>query len=1208
MRKLFALVVILLSFSANVKSQFYGNAEFPITVNSGMTDQLLIGQYYWDSPQYSFNEPVEGIRITFKETNGRSMHNGYPLVAISELLFYSNSYFPITLTAANLKTNSLEGSEGSLAELCDGDFGTYYHSAWKDAIADNDDYVYVEVKFPEPLSVFQITMVSRNRDNVPTSIVITEMGVKYDSTIDTDTPTGGGDEGFTYIPVDVTKDSVCFVYLANGGVDAYQKVFMDGDSYMHDNALCIPLKDGETVMYDEAEFDSCSWVSPALPEMTSFKFNNKYNANLNVDVEADSVTDEMTFKMNAIGKSLTASFKLSDDRAVAFVDTVLQISKESRVRFDKPVYYVVTYPGYNVVQSVKVSDEIWDYGETIIEEIPLRADMLYTNKPSEVGDDLSNMLDNNPSTVFHTVYGKNYDASVIPYFTITLDEAVDNIKFYYMARNTGNYNPMELVFYVSEDGEEWELVRNFTAAADGLPLETGAEYTSPEMEFGKKYRYFKIEQLQSEYKNNHMVFAEFRLYTVEEGSGEPTKVQDAVYETHKVPFGRVYTVNTIWLTDNGATPRIDIDIENGKSVTSKDVYLKAQIRITGYGVYDDFVDSVNVKGRGNSTWSYPKKPYRLKFEESCKPFGLTKGKNWVLLANYQRGSMMANAIAMKVGQLAQVPFTNHIIPVDLYMNGSYMGSYMFTEHVRFGNNSVDINEDLDGYMLELDSYYDEDYRFKSENYNLPVNIKEPGLSDMEADEANSMYYMIQGDFNRFESAVYNGTKLSGMLDVDVAARFMLTNDIVLNQELGHPKSTFLWREDMASSQSKIMMGPLWDFDWGFGYESGSNYCYNGATSSLLKSGMSSSPGYKFFKALMGNEEFKKYYYKVWKEFIDKRHITEVVEFLDDYYDFAKSSFENNYYLWYDRITEQDIDRMQKWMQERHDFIAANIDEYDISELLHTLPGDVDCSDNLTVRDITLAVSYMFGNVNQGFNMVKADMDNNKKIDAADVENIASQVAAADAISSIYYFNTPLGDALLSADDFEVELESTVKLPVAMEEYGSEGYKALQMDVKMPAGVVLVDAVAGERAAGHTLLFNQTGEEDYRIVIYSAEDESLSAGEVLTELSLYSTEVIPEDERNILISNVLAVGSNDDEVRLDDVNVAFGISAGISETAATVGVRGGSCLTITALAAQDVEVYSVDGRLVRRVRAAEGTTTVQLPAGIYVVLGNKVIIH
>lgn len=1224
MKKKMIFMVMLLMLAINLRAQYVGYTQFPLEVNSGLNKSWIMDQYYWDSPMYKFTKPVDGLRITFTKATTDNDYNGFPIVALAELTFYDYIYRTIEYSIDDITYNSLEGTEGSLQALYDDSWSTYYHSAWKNAVVAPDDYVYIDVKFPEPVSTLCITMVSRNLSCAPSAITITPTGVRYDNTPDEGNAGGSGsgsgsgsgednDASVDYIPVDVLNDSICYVYLADGGVDAYQKSFIDGNHYIQDGALFVPLADGEVVVYNENEYDSCSTVCPQLPYMVSYKFNNKYNPNLNVDAEHDSVSTNMNFTLNAIGKSLTASFNLSDDRAVAYIDSVLQYSKESRTRFDSPIHYVVTYPGYNVVQKLKISDEVWEYGEDVVEEIPLVEDMLYTNKPSLVGDALGHMLDGNPSTVFHTVFGANYDATVTPYFTITLDEPVELVKFYYMSRTSGNYNPQKLSVYVSTDNVLWRLVKEFTTENDALPLDPpGAEYTSPAIDLGGSYRYIKIEQNASEYHNNHMVFAEFRLYNVVPGDGEPVKVQDAVYKTLRMPFGRIYTVDVDWLTDKqNAVPRIDIDVENGYSITSKTTYRKANFRITGYGVYDDFEDSIQVRGRGNSTWSYPKKPYRVKFAEKRKPFGLTNGKNWVLLANYQRGSLMANAIAMKIGQLAQAPYTNHIIPVELYVNGVYVGSYMFTENIGFSNNSVDIDEDKGtGYMLELDDYYDETYKFKSDSYGLPVNVKEPDLEEIGGSEALEKFYAIQGDFNRFESSVFEGRKLSGVLDVDACARFMLTNDFVLNQELGHPKSTYLWREDMTSSASKIIFGPLWDFDWAFGYEGTSSYCVSSPTAHILSNNMSNKSGHRFFKDLMQNEEFKKHYYKVWKEFVDKGCIKELIEYLDDYYNFAKSSFENNYYVWYDGIGyAESVDRMQEWLQERHDYIVANIEECDITELIHPLLGDVDCNDNLTVRDIALCVSYIYGNENSAFNFVKADIDNNKKVNTADVSNIASQVLASNSISSLYNYNTPLSDAYLSASHAEIPLEEAVTLPLSMYEYGDGTlYKAVQMDVTLPTGVVLVDAVAGERSAAHTFQYNQIDDNKYRILIYSDKDELLADGEELVQFTLSAVEVVPDDNCKINIANVLLVDSEDNELRAEELNIPFSVSTSIDAPAVTLGVRGGDYLTISSLVPQDVEVYSVDGCLVRLIPSVVGTVNVNLPSGVYIVSGNKVVIY
>ena len=1015
--------------------------------------------------------------------------------------------------------------------------------------------------------------------------------------------------GISRKPVDVFNDSICFVYLSNGGIDAYEKRTIN-EVYSENGNLYVPLNDGDVVVYVAEEYDSCSWYAPLLPEMLTYKFNNKYNANLNVDVVADTVSDTIRFSLNAIGKRLTASFNLSDNNAVAYIDTVLQVSKETRVRFDEPVYYVVTYPGYNIMQSVKVSDEVWEGGGDGTEEINLTEDMLYTNKPSEVGDDLANMLDNNPATCFHTVYGATYDATVMPYITITLDNPVEKIKFYYMSRNHGNYNPMALNLYAS-DGMEWKLVKSFTAENDDLPLETAAEYTSPAIDLGGSYKYLKLEQTASEYHNNHMVFAEFRLYKVTDVS-EPEKVQDAVYELKKVPFGRVYTIDVDWLTNGeNPVPRIDINVDGGylQIHNNKDTYYRANFRITGYGVYDDFEDSVNIKGRGNSTWSYSKKPYRLKFDSKRKPFGLTNGKSWVLLANAQTGALMANAIAMKAGQLAGAPYTNHIIPVDLYMDGYYVGSYMFTEKVGFGNNSVDVDDSHgNGYMLELDTYYDETYKFRTNKYSLPANVKEPDLSDYTTDVVLEKFDAIKNDFNTFETALYNGETIGDKIDLEACARFMLANDLVLNQELGHPKSTYLWREDVTSPDSKIIFGPLWDFDWAFGYESTTSYCDISSSSSIFSSSMYGSAGYRFFYDLMNNKEFKKYYYKVWQEFLEKGHIEELQEFIQDYYDFAESSFLNNYNVWYDGYNyESTISKVQTWLKQRHDYLLSNLEEYDITELLHTLTGDVDCNDELTVHDIVLTVAYLLGESDEAFSLLKADVDKSGSVDETDVANVVSQVITAENVSSLYYYNTPVADALLFGENLDLELNTATEMPIFMEELGSDTYSALQADIKVPLGVQLNDVATGERTDKHNVSLLQLGEDVYRLLIYSDNNSSFALGDIIAELSLVVTETLPEDKRTVSMSDVLVISDEKKEYRLNDLALNFNISTGISSVETQIGVRGGEYLTITALTSQRVDVYSVDGRMVRSLHVEAGTTNVELPAGVYVVMGNKVII-
>ena len=114
--------------------------------------------------------------------------------------------------------------------------------------------------------------------------------------------------------------------------------------------------------------------------------------------------------------------------------------------------------------------------------------------------------------------------------------------------------------------------------------------------------------------------------------------------------------------------------------------------------------------------------------------------------------------------------------------------------------------------------------------------------------------------------------------------------------------------------------------------------------------------------------------------------------------------------------------------------------------------------------------------------------------------------------------------------------------------------------------------------------------------------------MIVNIDANATSVIEEDVCVIEILNAYAVDNNNDEVRFDDVAIAFSQATGITDVYATFSVKGGDCIKVTALEAQEIAIYSVDGRLVRNVRVNAGTTRIALPAGVYVVNGEKVLVY
>ncbi|HPN47773.1 MAG TPA: CotH kinase family protein, partial [Bacteroidales bacterium] len=81
----------------------------------------------------------------------------------------------------------------------------------------------------------------------------------------------------------------------------------------------------------------------------------------------------------------------------------------------------------------------------------------------------------------------------------------------------------------------------------------------------------------------------------------------------------------------------DSTYANGTKVPiQKEVYFSGSLRVVAGsetpGKYDS---TIQIRGRGNSTWNLAKKPYRIKLDKKTRLLGMTAKENdWVLLANH----------------------------------------------------------------------------------------------------------------------------------------------------------------------------------------------------------------------------------------------------------------------------------------------------------------------------------------------------------------------------------------------------------------------------------------------------------------------------------------------------------------------------------------------------------------------------------------------
>jgi len=397
---------------------------------------------------------------------------------------------------------------------------------------------------------------------------------------------------------------------------------------------------------------------------------------------------------------------------------------------------------------------------------------------------------------------------------------------------------------------------------------------------------------------------------------------------------------------NVATLRIVTDNSTLTEVYSKTEYLDATIYFEGHGLQEDFTQRVSIRGRGNSTWSYSKKPYRLKFAEKQRMLLPKKAKNFVLLANFIDGAMMRNFVAFKFGEVIGMPWINHAVPVDVYFNDIYKGAYMLTEKVGFNNGSVNIKavDEPKSIMLELDTnpvaeddiYFDSGYYDSANGFYFPVTVKDP---DAPADptEAADWLNKWKADFDSFLAIVdsEDEAQMFEACDLESLVRYMMVFDLCCNQEIDHPKSVYLYKTEGG----KWNFGPCWDFDWAFGYQPtyskgendynswwGTTYpSYENPLLSIANTISTANDGHAgmFFYKLCGNPTFKTRFKEVWDDFYLNRR-DEFWAAFDAYAESLKPSanlqgLSNYRYIDFDN----NVAELRSWVENRIQYINSD---------------------------------------------------------------------------------------------------------------------------------------------------------------------------------------------------------------------------------------------------------------------------------------------
>lgn len=289
-------------------------------------------------------------------------------------------------------------------------------------------------------------------------------------------------------------------------------------------------------------------------------------------------------------------------------------------------------------------------------------------------------------------------------------------------------------------------------------------------------------------------------------------------------------------TYSGTLPVLFINTEGHRDIVSRDKadYLQAEYWLDNMGIEGvkpigskDAPLRTLIKGHGNYTWrNYPKKSYRLKLDDKQPLMGMPKNRHFVLLAHYDDFlARMKNTMGFELSRRIGLAYTPAQQPVELVINGKYMGLYFLTEKVRVGKQRVNIEEQSDyetdpakitgGWLLEIDNNPNPgEYIYMEEKYDSYNNALDTmAVSYLCPEELSSVQESwLKNYLKQVNAAIYtadkNSTEWERYIDIDTLAMFYIVGEIMDDMEC-FAGSCYMYKR--MGEDTKLIFGPVWDF-------------------------------------------------------------------------------------------------------------------------------------------------------------------------------------------------------------------------------------------------------------------------------------------------------------------------------------------------------------------------------------------------------------
>ncbi len=215
-----------------------------------------------------------------------------------------------------------------------------------------------------------------------------------------------------------------------------------------------------------------------------------------------------------------------------------------------------------------------------------------------------------------------------------------------------------------------------------------------------------------------------------------------------------------------------------------------------------------IKGRGNTSWEPPKKPFEIRLDQPLDLLGMEKSKTFVLIANYYDITSIRNWIGFELEMALEAENTTASQFVDLYLNGQYAGFYQIAEKVDKSRNNVQ-----GGYLLEFEHFprlAGKPHILLANNQPILVRGENP-VNEEELDQVSLFLAEMEQALNADDYINPNTQKhIFEYIDKTSFAKRYVMEEFFQDMDAGYT-SQYMYLSP-AGDSFVLYAGPVWDLD------------------------------------------------------------------------------------------------------------------------------------------------------------------------------------------------------------------------------------------------------------------------------------------------------------------------------------------------------------------------------------------------------------